>query len=87
MATPKVSTKQTIIATPDQDALQIKDITGDILGWIDATGTRQGNLSSLGSVTSATAAAGGGQAVPGTVLGYLVVVVAGATVKIPYFSS
>lgn len=41
----------------------------------------------LGSTTAATASAGGGQALPGTVLGYLVANVAGVTVKIPYYST
>lgn len=46
MATPKTFTKQQIVATPEQDALQILDIKGDVLGWIDGTGTGQGNLAS-----------------------------------------
>lgn len=48
MANPKTFTKQSINTTSDQDALQIKDVKGDILGWIDSTGTGQGNLASGG---------------------------------------
>ena len=48
MATPKTFTKQVINTTSDQDALQIKDVKGDILGWIDSSGTGQGNLASGG---------------------------------------
>jgi hypothetical protein len=39
----------------------------------------------LGSRTAPTATAGAGQAVPGTVLGYLIANVGGIQVKIPYF--
>jgi len=48
MATPKPFTKQSIVTTSDQDALQIKDIKGDVVGWIDSSGTGQGNLASGG---------------------------------------
>jgi hypothetical protein len=51
MSTPEPFTKQSIITTSDQDALQIKDIKGDIVGWIDASGTGQGNLASGGGGT------------------------------------
>lgn len=44
MTNPKTFTKQQIVTTSDQDALQIKDIKGDVVGWIDSTGTGQGNL-------------------------------------------
>lgn len=40
----------------------------------------------LGGTTATTATAGGGQATPGTVLGYIVANVAGTQVKIPYYS-
>jgi hypothetical protein len=48
MATPKTFSKTSINTTSDQDALQIKDVKGEILGWIDSTGTGQGNLASGG---------------------------------------
>jgi hypothetical protein len=48
MATPKTFSKTYINTTSDQDALQVKDVTGEILGWIDSTGTGQGNLASGG---------------------------------------
>lgn len=41
---------------------------------------------SIGSRTSPTATAGGGQAAPGTVLGYLQINVSGAAAKIPYYA-
>jgi hypothetical protein len=41
----------------------------------------------LGSQTAPTATAGGGQAVPGTVLGYLLANIGGVAVKIPYFKA
>lgn len=48
MANPKTFTKQSIITTSDQDALQIKNVEGTVVGWIDSTGTGQGNLASGG---------------------------------------
>jgi hypothetical protein len=54
-----------------------------IEGTLPATTTGQ---LSLGVATSGTASAGGGQAIPGTVLGYLLVGIQGLIVKFPYFS-
>jgi hypothetical protein len=54
MANPKTFTKQQISTTSDQDALQIKNVAGTVVGWIDSTGTGQGNLAS-----------GGGSGTPG----------------------
>jgi hypothetical protein len=51
MANPKTFTKQQISTTSDQDALQIKNVAGTIVGWIDSTGTGQGNLASGGGGT------------------------------------
>jgi hypothetical protein len=44
MPNPKVKSQQQIVVGPDADAFHFLDTKGNVIGWIDGTGTLQGNL-------------------------------------------
>lgn len=62
-------------------------LTASNVAFTAATPTATPGQVALGNSTDTTATAGGGQAVPGTVLGYLTINVGGTIAKIPYFAA
>ena len=51
MSNPNVQFRYQWTINPGIDVLHILDAEGDIIAWIDSTGTGQGNLAGVGSVT------------------------------------
>lgn len=76
-------------------ALTLDATTAMNLGTVTATSVNLGNVANTALLTingtaaivAATASVGGGQAVPGTVAGYLVVTINGTSRKIPFFAT
>jgi lysophospholipase L1-like esterase len=54
MANPKTFSKQTIVSSSDEDVLQIKNSTGNVVSWIDADGVPQGGMAPGTTVTLQT---------------------------------
>jgi hypothetical protein len=52
MSSPKVRSQRQIVVTPDSDAFHFIDIKGNIVGWIDGTGSLQGNLTTNAGTTT-----------------------------------
>lgn len=44
MSNPKIKSQNQIVVGPDADAFHFVDTKGNVIGWIDGTGTLQGNL-------------------------------------------
>ena len=56
MPNPNVRSRKQIVVDPVTDALQIFNSEGQVIAWIDSTGTGQGNLSgSLSAINNQTA--------------------------------
>jgi hypothetical protein len=52
MSNPKIRSQRQIVVTPDSDAFHFVDIKGNIVGWIDGTGSLQGNLTTNAGTTT-----------------------------------